>query len=783
VIAKVEPLTPARALRGPFDYRLPERFADIGVGSLLLVPFGPRRLLGVVVEVAERSEVPAERLVEPLAALEHGVAPELVSLALWVADAYCSTPARALALVMPPGTGRGERPRVRERRELWAAVTEGGRAALETGDDPEGAPARLGPRQRAALIALASGPVRAAELARASGCAHASVRALAERGLLTLERERVRRHAPAPAPVGAPAGVGRALTPAQREALAAIVVALDAPGDAPAEDRRLLLHGVTGSGKTEVYLEAVAAALAHERSAIVLVPEIALTPQTLGRFRTRFGDTVAVLHSRLRPGERLDEWERLRAGEARVCVGPRSAVFAPVRDLGLIVVDEEHDASFKQEGDPRYDARRVAERRAATAGAALLVGTATPRPESFARLRRLSLPERVDGRALPPVEGVSTLGAEGGAAGVHPRTLEALLEVRRRGEKAIVLLNRRGWSSFLTCRTCGRVWECPNCDVTLVLHRAAARVECHHCGHAEPVPRACPDCGSVSVARHGAGTEHLEEALAELLDPLPVVRLDTDVAAAPGGIGERLARFDAAPAGVLLGTQMVAKGHDFPDVTLAVVLDADATLRFPDFRAEERTFALVAQLAGRSGRGPRGGRVIVQALEPEARALRHAARHDAEGFVRGELERRQLLGYPPFARLVRVVCSAPEAGPEARAAAAVAERVADGLGEAGGAGVGSSGAATRAAPGAPAPGRGAATLLALGGAAGPVAFEGAAVLGPAPLFRLKGRVRAQVVVKARAGVSPVPAVRRAVEAVAAERASHGVAFAVDVDPH
>jgi primosomal protein N' (replication factor Y) len=774
VIAKVEPLVSARALRGPFDYRLPERLGAVEVGSLLLVPFGPRRLLGVVVEVAERSDVPAERLVEPLAALERGVPPELVSLALWVADAYCSTPARALGLVMPPGTGRGERPRVRERRRLSAALTETGRAALAAAEcsrtpaDPLSAPPspRLGARQRAALAALAEGPRPAAELARASGCGHASLRALEAHGLVELANERVGRRPAPPARVGALGRPGREPTGAQRAALATVVAALDASADAPAEGRRLLLHGVTGSGKTEVYLDGVAAALARGRGAIVLVPEIALTPQTLGRFRERFGDAVAVLHSRLRPGERLDEWERLRVGEARVCVGPRSAVFAPVRDLGLIVVDEEHDASYKQEGDPRYDARRVAERRAAQSAAVLVAGTATPRPESWARLRRLSLPDRVDERALPPVETVSTLGLEPGAGGLHPRAHEALLEVRRRGEKAIVLLNRRGWSSFLTCLTCARVWECPNCDVTLVLHRAAARVECHHCGHAEGVPAACPDCGSVSVARHGAGTERLEHELSELLDPLPVTRLDADATAAPGALAERLAAFGVAPAGVLLGTQMVAKGHDFPDVTLAVVLDADATLRFPDFRAEERTFALVAQLAGRSGRGPRGGRVIVQALEPEARALRFAAAHDAEGFVRGELERRRLLGYPPFAQLVRIVCLARERGPEARAASAVAERVADELGvAAGGPGV------TGGAPGA---------LGALGAAAG---FEGSAVLGPAPLFRLKGRERAQVVVKASEVTAAVPAVRRAVEAVAAERAAREVAFAVDVDPH
>jgi primosomal protein N' (replication factor Y) (superfamily II helicase) len=327
------------------------------------------------------------------------------------------------------------------------------------------------------------------------------------------------------------------------------------------------------------------------------------------------------------------------------------------------------------------------------------------------------------------------LGCEGA---LHERTRRALDEVRRHEEKAIVLLNRRGWSNFLSCRTCGRVWECPDCDVTLVLHRAAGEVACHHCGWREPVPGACPDCGSTSVARHGAGTEQLERELEALVAPLPVFRLDSDAAdGAAGGIAAILRRFEAAPAGVLVGTQMVAKGHDFPQVTLGVVIDADATLRFPDFRAEERTFALVAQLAGRSGRGERGGRVIVQALDPEARPLRHAAAHDAESFLRGELERREALGYPPFGHLVRVVCSSPEPGPETAAAEAVRERV--------------------AAAGVPA-------------------------LGPAPLFRRQGRHRAQLAVKSREREPAVAAVRAAVEAVAADRAHGKASFAVDVDP-
>ncbi len=546
-IARVEPITTARALQGPFDYLLGEELRGrVGVGSMLVVPFGRRRLLGVVVDLSCRSEVPRERLLEPLRALEPGVPAELVALARWVAGEYCSTFARALQLVLPPGATK--RLSGRKRRATQPPRSRAVGAATAT-------PPALGDDQRAALEPL----------------------------LATLR-----------------SGQGG----------------------------RALLHGVTGSGKTEVYLRAAQEVLAQGRSAIVMVPEIALTPQIVARFEARFGETVAVLHSRMTPGQRYEQWRRLREGEARVCVGPRSAVFAPVADLGLIVIDEEHDSSYKHEGDPRYDAREVAAERAARCGALLLAGSATPRPESVHRMPLLALPRRVDGRPLPPVE---VLDMRGQRAGLHPATAAALAGLRDGGGKAIVLLNRRGWSNFLSCRSCGRVWSCPDCDVALVLHRAGGYLACHHCGHRERAPGACPDCRSTSVARHGAGTERLAHDLGAVLDDggFPVFRLDADVLgtglqAEPGAV---LADFEAASSGVLIGTQMVAKGHDFPDVSLGVVLDADATLRFPDFRAEERTFALISQLAGRAGRGGEG-RVLVQTLAPDARAIRHAARHD-----------------------------------------------------------------------------------------------------------------------------------------------------------
>jgi primosomal protein N' (replication factor Y) (superfamily II helicase) len=687
-IAQIEPMTTARALRGPFDYRLPQELRErVAVGSMLVVPFGRREVLGVVTGLSERSDVAEERLLAPLRALD-GDPPapptlpaDLVELARWLAREYCSTLARALALVLPPAATR-----------------------------------RLSGRRRAL-------PTRAE---------HISVGACG----------------PAPA-----------LTGEQARAVAELRGALAAD-----EGRTRLLAGVTGSGKTEVYLQVAAEALRRRRGAIVLVPEIGLTPQTVGRFVERFGDTVAVLHSRLTVAQRREEWRRLRCGEARVCVGPRSAVFAPIERLGLIVIDEEHDPSYKHEGDPRYDARTVAARRARDSGALLLLGSATPRPESVHAVGSaaiLRLASRVDRRPLPRVS-VLDMREQGHA--LHPATAQALAQVRARRGKAIVLLNRRGWSNFLTCGSCGAVWSCRHCDVALVLHRAgpaepaqarggaraaAHHLACHHCGHREPVPDRCA-CGSASVARHGAGTERLQHELAAALDDgeFPVFRLDADAAAgtaaADGGVGALLRRFERAPAGVLIGTQMVAKGHDFADVSLGVVLDADATLRFPDFRAEERTFALLTQLAGRVGRGESSApaRVLVQTMAPRARSIAHAAEHDSDGFLAGELQRRRTLGYPPYSSLVRIVCAAQGAAAAHAAARELAERLRAGL---------------------PA---------------------GGALLGPAALFRLRGRERQALVVKAPPSerAAAVARVGEAVQALAEQRAHARVSLSVDVDP-
>jgi primosomal protein N' (replication factor Y) len=726
-IAKVEPLLTTRSVSGPFDYRLPKAMGDIGVGSVLVVPFGRRRVVGVVVGLAERSDLPDGRLAEPVEALEAGVPPELVELGRWVGDEYCSTTARGLGLVLPPGVGTGaEARRVRPLVELEVEATPEGLEAVSGGE-------RLGLRQRAVLRALVAGPQLARRLAATAGSDRATLRRLEKRGLVaTREVERRRRHhSPG---IGA-VHEGVELTADQRAALDAVVASLP-NGGTTSGGRSYLLHGVTGSGKTEVYLEAAREALARGRGAIVLVPEIALTPQTMDRFRRRFGDSVALLHSRMPAGARYDEWRRLRSGEARICVGPRSAVFAPVADPGLIVIDEEHDASYKQEGDPRYDAREVARRRAADAGAVLLCGTATPRPESWQGLERLELPSRVDGRPLPPVEIVDMRGGVPGP--LHPRTREAFTKVAAEGGKAILLINRRGWSTHLTCRSCGHAWECPQCDVSLILHRDGA-LRCHHCGHAEPKPEACPECSSVTIARVGSGTQRVEAELSELLAPLEVFRLDSDSAAGRGH-SDVLRRFESADSGVLVGTQMVAKGHDFPDVTLSVVLDADGALRLPDFRSEERTFALITQLAGRSGRGDAGGRVLVQAMATGAPSIRHAARHDATAFLAEELERRRALRYPPFSHLIEIALAGEDEDRVEASAGTVHELVADRLG------------------------------------------ADDDLLGPAPLFRLRGRHRRRLLVKSGHRHEAVAAVRDAVASAVRDRALREVSISVDVDP-
>jgi primosomal protein N' (replication factor Y) len=635
--ASVYPLVTARALAREFTYEVPD---EVGPGAVVEVRFGNARRRGVVTEVdvapPEGIEAaPVERVVEELP-------PALVELALWIADYYGSTPARALTLVAPvQRRARGERPQPAERDAL------------------------PGEAQPAALSA------------------------------------------------------------SQSAALARIVGALDT-----GESANFLLYGATGSGKTEVYLQACAATLERGRGAIVLVPEIALTPQALGRFRARFGERIAVLHSALTEAERRDERARIARGEATIVVGARSAVFAPVAGLALICVDEEHDGSYKQESDPRYDARTVAAKRAALQGAVAVFGSATPRPESWGRLERLELGGRLSG-PLPPVR-VVDLRREAG----YPLSAPLLAElggIVDRGGKAILLLNRRGVAPALHCRACGTTLRCHNCDVALVLH-GDRHLRCHHCAYAEPEPDTCPVCGSTELARLGAGTQRLERELEAQLPELERIRLDADAVARPGALAAALTRFAAADRVVLVGTQMVAKGHHFPGVALAAVVDADTGLGLPDFRAEERTFQLLTQLAGRSGRDA-PGRVLVQTFQPDSRAIELAARHDVPRFLAGELERRRELGYPPFRHLVRIVVAGPEPGAPLQALAELKEGLA-----------------------------------------------GDDILGPAPLLRLRGKFRVQLVAKTEHPRRIAAQAGRLLSAAAPAMRRAGLTAVVDVDP-
>jgi len=638
-LAEVYPLVTARALARPFTYEVSE---EVEGGDVLSVRFGGRQVRGIVVRTGVRAPRGVE--IAPAGEVLDRVPPSLVELALWLADYYGSTPARALALVAP---------QLRARRGARRAPA--GRDALPGEPEPD------------------------------------------------------------------------ELTTAQRQGVARIVGALDAGGG------HVLLHGPTGSGKTEVYLQACAAALERGRGAIVLVPEIALTPQAVGRFQARFGDRVAVLHSALTDAERRDERERIASGEAPVVVGARSAVFAPVPSLGLVVVDEEHDSSFKQESDPRYDARTVAAKRAALEGAVAVYGSATPRPESWARLDRVELPSRI-GAPLPTVRLVD-LRREAGYPLSAPLLAE-LAGVAEKGGRAVLLLNRRGVSGAIHCRSCGVSRRCRSCDVALTLH-ADGRLHCHHCGFSELLPASCPECGSVELARIGAGTQRLEAELAKRVPGLERIRLDADTAAKPGALREALDRFAASRAAALIGTQMVAKGHHFPGVAVAAVVDADTGMAFPDFRAEERTFQLVTQLAGRSGRDA-PGRVLVQTFQPDAVPLAYAARHDVAGFLARELARREELEYPPFRHLVSIVVSGPESGAPLRALSELRAALGD--------------------------------------------LPGLGLLGPAPLLRLRGRHRAQLVAKTASPRALASRTAALLAAAAPAMRRDGLAVVVDVDP-
>lgn len=720
----------ARGLERVLDYAVPAELADSTVaGALVACPLGPRRVLGVVVG---RGDPTHEGTLAPLAGVVEAppVGADLLDLAGWMARYYLAPLATCLRLVLPPGGGGALR---RTPEGGWRLVPPpaGPRAVLAAritgGPDAAGSPRR---RAVAEALAAAGGRLPAAELVRRAGTTMSTLRALEVDGAIALAAAGGEGGPGGPAVAGT-AAAPPALNADQAAAVGAIERSLDAGGG------EHLLHGVTGSGKTEVYLRAIEAARARGRGAIVLVPEIALTPQLLGRLRSRLGDGVAVWHSGLSPAERAREHRRVREGEADVVLGPRSAVFAPLPRLGLIVVDEEHDPSYKQDGAPRYDARQVAALRGRRAGAAVVFGSATPRPESWRALTRLRLPSRADGSPLPSAEIVDM--RRQGAGPVSRPLAQALHDAALRGEKAIVLATRRGFALMALCRECGWVARCRDCDVAMVHHEAPPRLVCHHCGREDRVPGVCPRCSAAGVVRQGSGSQGVERALARLVPAARLVRLDASSAAGRGAVARLLAEFARPGPAILLGTQMVAKGHDLPDVTVAAVIDADAPLQHAGFRSEERAFALIVQVAGRAGRRGEPARVIVQAQEPAARVVQLGARHAVEEFLEGELERRRAHGLPPWSHLVRVLVE----GEAPDAVARAADGIADDL--------------RAAAP-------------------------GVGVQGPAPLHRLRGRTRRSILLSAARTSSATGPVRDTLAAWDGRLRRSALRAVVDVDP-
>jgi len=785
VVAVAVPLP----IQSSFSFRVPESMPLPERGCRVLVPLSGRRVIGVVsgpgvTRANGGRELALKDLIEvidetPLAA------PPLLDLAEWMAAHYLAPPGECYRLVLPPAGVRASRTvaRLAVRAETTsddpvlellrdgplpvsqlsarlgrdasarlARLRERGLVTVEQRIDAPGfklatfalvGDDRVVPKGRAQAEVLerlraSGGRVTVADLARDRPQLRAALRRLGQRGAVRLQEEREERR---PGELPAAAAPTLLASADQSACLDSLRPSLTRGGFAA-----FLLHGVTGSGKTEVYFRCAEMALGSGRGVLLLVPEIALTPMLVRAAVGRFGATVSVLHSELGAGERHDQWWRIREGEARVVVGARSALFAPIERLGLLVVDEEQEAAYKQEESPRYHGRDAAVMRARLEGAPVILGSATPSLESHAnalagKYQRLTIPNRLSPRGLPVVEIVDRreMLKAGGDAMLSPRLLAAVAERLERREQTLLLLNRRGWATSLLCRECGHQAECPNCSVALTAHRRGRSLECHYCGYLTSAPSACPLCKGAYLKLSGYGTEQVAEALEAALPAARVGRLDRDAARRRGAVAQTLAAFEAGQLDVLVGTQMIAKGHDFPNVTLVGVVDADVGLGLPDFRAAERTFQLLTQVAGRAGRGDRAGEVVLQSHWPDHYALRLACEQDYAAFFEREMEFRRTMGYPPDTALVNVIVRDRQAGKAAREADAIARGL-------------------RAL----APGR----------------FR---VLGPAhaPLARLRQEHRFQVLLKGRRG-----AMREAVRRVLEERYGNlrWPGIAVDVDP-
>ncbi len=652
MIVGVQPLAGFDKL---LHYKVPETLrADIRKGSLVRVPIVNRSHLGLVMEVDAIPDCPPEKL-KALSAIVHdypALTPDLLGLARWMHAYYAARMESVLEAMIPAAVRDGARLKSEKYLSLVRAVTADELAVL----------AKKAPQQAKLCEFLKQQfrPVKKSLVLARLGLTAAVTNALVKRGLVVEETRHVERVAYADNWTGGE--VVNGLPPKLNDEQTAVVAAV---GESLTKKKFAvhLLHGVTGSGKTEVYLRAVEQVLAAGGSAIYLVPEVALTPQTVARLRGRFesaGHKTVVWHSHLGEGERLDGWTALASGQARVVVGARSAVFAPVRDLRLIVVDEEHEPAYKQDETPRYHGRDVAVYRAKLAGAVCLLGSATPSLESFANVRSGKyqvnlLTKRVDDKKLPAIHVVDMrieIMRQRGLVTLSRLLVDHMHRRFERKEQIILFINRRGYSSSMQCRKCGHVEQCPHCSVSMTYHRSDETLKCHLCGHARGAPAVCPACAAPDIRWRGMGTQRVEEAVRRVLPRARMERMDTDTMSKKHRFREILGDFRAGKIDILIGTQMIGKGLDFPNVTLVGLVDADMSMHVPDFRANERTFQLLVQVAGRAGRGDRAGEVVVQTFTPQSDAIQFARHADFDGFAAGELAMRKQFNYPPYRHLI-----------------------------------------------------------------------------------------------------------------------------------
>jgi primosomal protein N' (replication factor Y) len=635
------------ALNKGLDYLVPPQFRDrIRVGSRVIAPLKSTTRPGYVIRLKETSEFSNLKALESLEDDSRQLPPQLLKLAEWISHYYCCPLENAVWAMLPAVVRKGEM----EHKQLFY-VTLTAKAANFSGEFEE-----LTKKKQAIIRALhrvGALPVR--ELLGLVEASESLINSLCKDGWLCKEKRVVERN-PFRDTIIQP-DTPKTLTSQQQVALERIVESLD-----KRDAETILLHGVTGSGKTEVYLQAIQRCLELERQAIVLVPEISLTPQTCDLFRQRFGNLVSVLHSGLSDGERFDEWNRINDGRSPIAIGARSAIFAPLRNLGLIIVDEEHENSYKQEEVPRYHARDVAVVRGKLERATILLGSATPSLETYHNCRQkrytlLTLPERIDCRPMPQVELIDMTQEKAltGKASIFSQRLVTQIRDRlERGEQTMIFLNRRGFASQMQCTHCGYVATCENCSITYTYHRKEEFLLCHLCGAQQKAPEKCPKCGDPNIRYAGFGTEKIESVTRALFPQALVARMDSDSMTSKDSYRKVLDAFRSGHINILVGTQMIAKGLDFPNVTLAGLIQADLALNLPDFRSGERTFQLITQMAGRAGRGDNPGLVIVQTYTPYHFALQAAQKHDFLEFYEAEMPSREALDFPPFSRLLMI---------------------------------------------------------------------------------------------------------------------------------